>query len=56
MKDFFDSQIFADLKNGKLPEMPVAVGFQPAALLDTCAAFFFTAVAILLAAHLIKKL
>lgn len=56
IQEFFDSRLFSDLKQGHMPEMPVKVGFQPSALLDTCAALFFTAVAILLASHLIKKL
>ncbi|GAA4352979.1 hypothetical protein GCM10023185_13140 [Hymenobacter saemangeumensis] len=52
--EFFDSKLIADLKEGKAPEVPVA--FSGKALVDLSAALFFTALAILLASHLLKKL
>jgi|GEM_PF-1540255 len=52
--EFFDSKLIADLKEGKAPEVPVSISGK--GLLDLSVALFATALAIMIAAHLFKKL
>lgn len=54
--EFFDSKVFADLKDGKLPNMDVNVSIRSESLVDLFAGAFFTAVAVLLVAHLIRRM
>lgn len=55
-ESFWNSPVFLDLKDGKLPTMDVNVSVRPATLIDLFAGAFFTAVAVLLVVHLLKKL
>jgi hypothetical protein len=54
--EFFDSKVFSDLKDGKLPEMDVNVSIRSESLVDLFAGAFFTAVAVLLVAYLIRQM
>jgi hypothetical protein len=56
IQEFFDSPVFANLKDGKLPEMEVQVDLKPEALLNLFAGAFFTAVAIILVSKILRKL
>jgi hypothetical protein len=56
MQELLNSPLVQDLKKGKLPVMEVDVSLSRTALAELAATLFLTAVAIMLAFQIIKKI